>query len=77
MATPEGGSRFPPLPSPSTPDPVVTGHTCKTSGGRHPSGLSQARWDWPFKTDNELSVAARWFCKQARAQRGQGDDALF
>ena len=70
-------SQTPPRRRSSRPDPKGTAHTSKGSGGSHPSGLSQARWDWPFKTDNELSVAARWFQRQARAQRGQGDDALF
>jgi len=43
----------------------------------HPSGLTLARWLWPFKTDEERTIVARWFAKQARAERGQGEEALF
>lgn len=55
-----------------------TGHTCKGSGEvLHPSGMAADRWDWPFKTDSELSVAARWFKAEDLRQRGQGEDALM
>jgi hypothetical protein len=30
----------------------------------HPSGLTLARWNWPFKTDAERAIVARWFRKQ-------------
>ncbi len=30
----------------------------------HPSGLTLARWNWPFKTDAERVIVARWFRKQ-------------
>jgi len=43
----------------------------------HPSGLTLARWLWPFKTDEERAIVARWFARQARAERGQGEEALF
>jgi hypothetical protein len=29
----------------------------------HPSGLTLARWAWPFKTDAERVQVARWFSK--------------
>ena len=52
--------------------------TSKGSGAAlHPSGMTTDRWNWPFKTDSELSVAARWFKAQAHRQRGQGEDALM
>jgi len=52
--------------------------TSKESGvALHPSGMTTDRWEWPFKTDSELSVAARWFKAQAHRQRGQGEDALM
>ena len=55
-----------------------TGHTSKESGaGQHPSGMTTDRWGWPFKTDSELSVAARWFKAEDHRQRGQGEDALM
>ena len=43
----------------------------------HPSGLTWARWNWPFKTDAERAIIARWFAKQDRAQRGHGEAALL
>ena len=32
----------------------------------HPSGLTMARWLWPFKTPEERKIVAAWFAKQAR-----------
>lgn len=26
----------------------------------HPSGLTLERWHWPFKTDAERAIIARW-----------------
>jgi hypothetical protein len=26
----------------------------------HPSGLTLARWDWPFKTPQEREIVRRW-----------------
>jgi hypothetical protein len=43
----------------------------------HPSGLTLARWAWPFKTDAERVLVARWFAKQDHTQRGQDEEALF
>jgi tRNA U34 5-methylaminomethyl-2-thiouridine-forming methyltransferase MnmC len=34
----------------------------------HPSGLTLARWAWPFKTDAERALVARWFAKQAKIE---------
>lgn len=30
----------------------------------HPSGLTMARWQWPFKTPAERKLVAAWFAKQ-------------
>lgn len=43
---------------------------------KHPSGLSYARWNWPFKTPEERELAAQWLAKEARRKRQQElDDA--
>jgi hypothetical protein len=34
----------------------------------HPSGLTLARWAWPFKTDAERVLVARWCAKQAKIE---------
>lgn len=28
---------------------------------KHPSGLSQERWEWPFKTPEERAIVAKYF----------------
>jgi hypothetical protein len=38
---------------------------------KHPSGMSLARWNWPFKTPEEQQLAAKWFAQEARRQRKQ------
>lgn len=43
----------------------------------HPCGLTMSRWLWPFKTDEELAIVARWYSKTALASRGQGEEALL
>jgi hypothetical protein len=43
----------------------------------HPSGLTMHRWLWPFKTDEERAIVARWFTRQAHAERGQGEEARW
>jgi len=27
---------------------------------KHPCGLTWERWNWPFKTEAELKIVARW-----------------
>ena len=49
----------------------------ETNEPLHPCGLTMSRWLWPFKTDEERAIVARWFAKQARAERGQGEEALI
>lgn len=35
----------------------------------HPSGMTMARWNWPFKTPEERELVARWNEKQQRKDR--------
>jgi len=32
----------------------------------HPSGLTMARWMWPFKTDAERKIILRWMKRQPK-----------
>jgi hypothetical protein len=33
---------------------------------KHPSGLTWERWNWPFKTQEERAIVAKWFKKQEK-----------
>lgn len=35
----------------------------------HPSGMTQERWDWPFKTPEERKLVAKYFQQQAKDQK--------
>ena len=35
----------------------------------HPSGLTQQRWEWPFKTPEERKLVAAWFKKVQKNQK--------
>ena len=32
----------------------------------HPSGMTQERWDWPFKTPEERKLVVKYFRKQGK-----------
>ncbi len=38
----------------------------KSKQDKHPSGLTQERWDWPFKTTDEKVLVAQWFRKEQK-----------
>jgi hypothetical protein len=35
---------------------------------KHPSGLTWERWNWPFKTQEERAIVAKWFKKKEKNQ---------
>lgn len=35
----------------------------------HPSGMTQERWDWPFKTPEERKLVIKYFQKQTKEQK--------
>lgn len=35
----------------------------------HPSGMTQERWDWPFKTPEERKLVAKYFEKMKREDK--------
>lgn len=43
----------------------------------HPSGLTLARWNWPFKTDAERKLVAAYHKAQAKAQIEKYERAPF
>jgi hypothetical protein len=43
----------------------------------HPSGLTMARWNWPFKTDAERKLVVAYYKAQARAQIETYGEAPF
>ena len=38
----------------------------KSGKAKHPSGLTMERWNWPFKTETERVVVAKWMKKQQK-----------
>lgn len=34
----------------------------------HPSGMTQERWDWPFKTQEERKLVVKYYEKMKRQQ---------
>lgn len=52
------------------------GRTCPLQQAMHPSGMSLARWNWPFKTPEERELVARWYAKEQRRQRKDQLDNL-
>jgi hypothetical protein len=43
----------------------------------HPSGMTQERWDWPFKTPEERKLVVKYFNKLAReSKQNKVDPAL-
>jgi len=36
---------------------------------KHPSGLTQERWDWPFKTPEERKLVAEYFARHAKEEK--------
>ncbi|MFZ9326835.1 MAG: hypothetical protein ACO24H_05180 [Polynucleobacter sp.] len=36
--------------------------------GKHPSGLTWERWNWPFKTADERKLVAKYFKKTAKQE---------
>jgi hypothetical protein len=38
------------------------------ASGMHPSGMTLARWRWPFKTPEERKLVAAWFAKEKIAE---------
>jgi hypothetical protein len=43
----------------------------------HPSGLTMHRWLWPFKTDEERAIVARWFARQAKTELTHAEAARW
>jgi hypothetical protein len=43
---------------------------------KHPSGLTQERWDWPFKTQQERALVAKYFKKLERTNAKQKKDQI-
>lgn len=41
----------------------------------HPSGMTQERWDWPFKTAEERRLVVKYFekikCQETKDQKKQ------
>ena len=35
----------------------------------HPSGMTQERWDWPFKTPEERKLVAEYFRKLTKDEK--------
>ena len=42
----------------------------------HPSGMTQERWDWPFKTPEERKLVVKYFQKQAKEDKKKQIDNL-
>lgn len=42
-----------------------------------PPGMTLAEWLWPFKTDAQRKVVARWFKRKDAEARSQGEEALM
>lgn len=43
---------------------------------KHPSGLTQERWDWPFKTPQERAIVAKYFKKLERENTRKQKDQI-
>lgn len=43
---------------------------------KHPSGMTQERWDWPFKTPEERKLVAEYFKKQAKEDKKKELDSI-
>lgn len=35
----------------------------------HPSGMTQERWDWPFKTPEERKLVIKYFKKHQKEEK--------
>jgi len=54
----------------------IQGRTCLLQQQMHPSGMTLARWNWPFKTPEERELIAKWFAKEDRRRRKQELDDI-
>ena len=43
----------------------------------HPSGLTQQRWEWPFKTPEERKLVAAWFKKIQKSEKNDFEKATL
>lgn len=43
---------------------------------KHPSGLTQERWDWPFKTPEERKLVVKYFKKLERENKQNKVDPI-
>lgn len=48
----------------------------KNLKGMHPSGMTQERWDWPFKTPQERKLAAKYYQQHAKEEKQKMQDSL-
>lgn len=42
----------------------------------HPSGMTQERWDWPFKTPEERKLVVKYYSKQQKQEKKRQLDQL-
>ena len=56
---------------------VNAGPEDDTKDEARPPGMTLAEWLWPFKTDAQREVVARWFKRKDAKARGQGEEALM
>ena len=43
----------------------------------HPSGMPQKRWDWPFKTPQEMELVKKYFAARYRKELEELPPALI
>ena len=42
----------------------------------HPSGMTQERWDWPFKTPEERKLVVKYYKEKAKEDKKKQLDNL-